>query len=91
MPSRTAPFLHRRAVLARSTNVQSLKMALTIAKKRVDDAKTIGFVALAQSWQADVDLVQARLSAVLQRNVPAIVAVINGGSNARCGAELEAA
>jgi hypothetical protein len=53
--------IKRRAQLALTTNVQSLRLALFIARKRVDDAETIDWPALAASWQIDVDLISARL------------------------------
>lgn len=55
----------RRAAWARSTNIQSLKLSQAKAQDHVHDARTIGWVALEQSFQHDLDLINARLSALL--------------------------
>ena len=47
--------------IARVNNLTSLRIKLCAAEKRVRDAESIGWTALAQSWRRDVDAIKARL------------------------------
>lgn len=47
--------------IARTTNLTSLRIKLRAADRRVRDAETIGWTALAESWRIKLEAVKARL------------------------------